>query len=59
MTRRGGDDIAVELHHNHLPNLDATSVLDFDSASESVQYNGDELVETLLESIPETHATNG
>jgi len=58
-TRDGRDEIAIELHHNHLPSLAAASVLDFDSSSEAVRYNGDELVEALLESIPESHTAVG
>ncbi|QKY17535.1 ArsR family transcriptional regulator [Halorubrum sp. CBA1229] len=53
------DDVTIALHHNHLPSLATTDVLDFDSSSETVRYRGDELVETLLDSIPETRTTNG
>ncbi len=52
-TQNEDDRIAIAVHHNHLPKLDETDVVDFDSGSETVRYNDDELVETLLESISE------
>lgn len=45
--------LTVALRHNHLPKLDAIDAFDYDSRSETVQYNGDELLESLLESLPE------
>ncbi|MFW5900538.1 MAG: DUF7344 domain-containing protein [Halodesulfurarchaeum sp.] len=53
------DTIALALHHTHLPKLATTSVLDYDAVSGTVRYYGDDLVETLLESIPEKPITNG
>ena len=52
-TRNEEDRIAIAVHHNHLPKLAETDVVDFDSDSETIRYNDDELVETLLESISE------
>lgn len=49
------DRIEIELHHNHLPRLDEIDAVDYDSGSETIRYDGDELVESLLESTPETH----
>lgn len=53
------DAIALALHHDHLPKLAAAGILDFDAVSDTVRYYGDDLVETLLESIPEKPITNG
>ena len=49
------DKIEAALYHNHLPQLATIDALDFDPRSEMVRYYGDELVETLLESVPETY----
>lgn len=49
------DKLAIALHHNHLPKLAEIDVVNFDSRSETVRYNGDELVEVLLELTPERH----
>lgn len=49
------EKLAVSLYHNHLPQLDTVGVVDYDRDSETVRYDGDELVEALLESTPETH----
>lgn len=53
------DEIAMALHHIHLPKLATADVLDFDPSSGTVRYRGNELVERLLESTPETHIPNG
>lgn len=49
------DRIEIELHHDHLPRLAEIDAIDYDSRSETIRYDGDELVEALLESTPETH----
>lgn len=54
-TSDGHGRIAVDLHHSHLPELATLDALEYDSRSETVRYHGDELVEALLESTPETH----
>ncbi|WP_435092742.1 DUF7344 domain-containing protein [Halorubrum sp. N11] len=48
------DKLKMTLNHHHLPKLASTAVADFDSRSETLRYQGDELVETLLEVAPET-----
>ncbi|WP_435181695.1 DUF7344 domain-containing protein [Halorussus sp. AFM4] len=40
--------VAVTLHHNHLPRLDAAAVLDYDPRSRTVRYWGDDRVSTVL-----------
>lgn len=59
LTRDEDDHIAIAVCHNHLPKFDAADVVEYDSASEMVRYDGDELVETLLESISEIRRTAG
>mgnify|MGYP000247518295 CR=1 FL=1 len=49
------DKIATTLHHTHLPQLATIDVLEYDSRSQTIRYHGDDLVETLMESTPETH----
>lgn len=49
------DKLTVALQHSHLPQLATIDAVDYDSRSETVRYRSDELVEALLESIPETH----
>jgi hypothetical protein len=49
------DVILAELHHNHLPKLADSDLSDFDPRSGTVRYYGDDLVENLLDTIPETH----
>jgi len=49
------DELTVALQHNHLPKLATVDALAFDSRSETVRYKADELLETLLESTPETY----
>ncbi|WP_144926784.1 DUF7344 domain-containing protein [Halorubrum salsamenti] len=49
------DKLAVALHHNHFPQLGMIGVVDYDPRSETVRYGDDDLVEALLESIPETY----
>jgi hypothetical protein len=49
------DTLAVALHHNHFPQLDTIGVVEYDPHSETVQYDGDDFVEALLGSIPETN----
>lgn len=43
------DDLAVELHHTHLPKLAAAGVVEYDGRSETVRYRGDPLLERCLE----------
>ncbi len=48
------DRIEVELHHIHLPKLTSLDAIEFDSCAKTIRYRGDELVEALLETAPET-----
>lgn len=50
------DKVAIDLRHTHLPKLATIEAVEYDSASETVRYGGDELVEALLETTPEAHA---
>lgn len=50
------DEVAIDLRHIHLPELATIEAVEYDSASETVRYGGDELVEALLETTPETDA---
>ncbi|MFC4451608.1 DUF7344 domain-containing protein [Halorussus aquaticus] len=43
--------VAVSLHHNCLPKLDRTAVLDYDPRSKTVRYRGDERVTAFLEFV--------
>lgn len=52
------DKLAIALRHRHLPKLAGADALEFDSDSETVRYNSDELVETLLEVTPERHVSD-
>lgn len=52
-TPDGHDRLTIALQHNHLPKLAAIGALDFDTGSGTVRYNGDDLVEALLETTPE------
>lgn len=49
------EEIAVTLHHNHVPKLASIDAFEFDSEREVVRYRGDDLVETLIDATPETH----
>lgn len=54
-TPNGHDKIIVSLRHTHLPKFDTIDTFDVDFSSETVQYDGDEVLEALLEPIPETY----
>jgi len=40
--------IAVNLHHVHLPKLQDTGIIEYDTSSEAIQYHSNELIEELL-----------
>ena len=44
---------AIALHHQHLPKLAATGVVEYDSDSGVVLYRLDEAVEGLLDQLPD------
>jgi hypothetical protein len=52
------DKVAIDLRHNHLPELATIEAIEYDSGSETVRYDGDELVDALLETTPETYASD-
>jgi hypothetical protein len=37
------------LYHTHLPKLDATDIVDYDTGSDTVEYNSDPIVERCLD----------
>lgn len=41
----------IRLHHNHLPTLDATGILDYDTDTKTIQYHGHPELETLLNTL--------
>lgn len=50
-------DVAISLHHVHIPLLAEANLIQFEPQSGRIVYIGDEMVETLLESL-ETHRSN-
>lgn len=44
------EELTIALYHKHLPKLDAIEAIQFDSRSGTVRYDGDELLDALLES---------
>lgn len=44
-------DVATRLHHVHIPLLAEANLVEFEPASGRIEYIGDEVVETLLESL--------
>jgi hypothetical protein len=52
------DKVDISLQHTHLPKLATIGAVEYDSRSETVRYHGDELVEALLETTPETDASD-
>lgn len=52
------DELTIALHHKHLPKLAAVDVIQFDSSSETVRYNGDELLDALLETSEKYSSNN-
>lgn len=49
------DRAMASLHHQVLPKLDDTGIIDYDRRSETVRYRGDELVEDLLDTIEQEY----
>ena len=48
------DTLRIELHHKHLPKLDAMGILDYDPRSHTVRYQGSTDVEALLRAVEES-----
>lgn len=46
-------DVAIRLHHVHLPLLADTDIVEYDPRSKTVRYREDPLVEGMLSSIEE------
>lgn len=44
-------DLAIRLHHVHIPLMAEANIIEFEPKSGRVKYIGDEEVETLLESL--------
>lgn len=49
---RDREQLAIQLHHTHLPKLAEHGVVEFEPRSEAVRYHPDEQVETVLDSLP-------
>jgi DNA-binding transcriptional ArsR family regulator len=47
------DELAIQLHHTHLPKLADAGVVEYDHRSGAVRYDPDEQVETVLDSLSE------
>lgn len=45
------DQLAIQLHHVHLPKLSEHGVIDFDPESGTIRYRPDTEIETLLDSL--------
>lgn len=41
--------ISVDLHHTHIPKLEAIGIVEYDPGSDLLRYHNDSLVEDLLE----------
>jgi hypothetical protein len=52
------DELTIALHHKHLPKLAAADAIQVDSSSETVRYNGDELLDALLETSEKYGSNN-
>lgn len=46
------EELAIQLHHTHLPKLAEHGVVEFEHRSEAIRYHPDEQVETVLDSLP-------
>ena len=49
---RNVDQLALTLHHVHLPKLAAVDFIDYDQSARTVQYRSGSFIEELLEAIP-------
>ena len=45
-------ELAIQLHHTHLPKLADHGVVEFEQTTGAVRYNPDEQVETVIDSLP-------
>lgn len=44
-------DVAIRLHHVHIPMLAESNLIEYNPKSGRVEYTGDEVVETMFESL--------
>lgn len=51
------EELAIQIHHIHLPKLAEYGVVEYDRDRGIVHYLSDEQVETVLDSLPEESAT--
>ncbi|GAB6861848.1 ArsR family transcriptional regulator [Haloplanus litoreus] len=49
---RDREQLAIQLHHTHLPKLAEYGVVEFELGSGAVRYQPNEQVETILDSLP-------
>lgn len=49
---RDREQLAIQLHHTHLPKLAEYGVLEFELGSGTVRYQANEQVEKILDSLP-------
>lgn len=47
------EQLAIQLHHAHLPKLAEYGVVDFDPVNGTVRYQPDEQIEAALDSLPD------
>ena len=46
------EELAIQLHHTHLPKLADHGVVEFEHTTGAVRYHPDEQVETVIDSLP-------
>jgi hypothetical protein len=51
--RRRRKQLTIQLHHTHLPKLANYGVVDYDDDSGTVEYQPDDRMEAVLDSLPE------
>ncbi|MEF8824726.1 MAG: ArsR family transcriptional regulator [Halapricum sp.] len=51
-TLRNREQLALRLHHTHLPKLADHDIVEFERSTGIVRYHPDERVETVLDSLP-------
>lgn len=51
--RRVRKQTAIQLHHHHLPKLENHGVVEYKPEREVVRYRSDEVLESILDSLPE------
>lgn len=46
---------AIRLQHIHLPKLATLEAVEYDSGAETIRYTGDDLIDALVDSTPESY----